>query len=83
MFFQFVSLLGAALLLGAFFANSRGWIHAQDRLYGALNFFGALLLLWVAIVDQRLGFIILEVTWAAISIPAILKPDASRVVPGP
>ena len=79
MFMQIVSLAGAAFLLGAFGANSRGWLRPQDRIYGVMNLIGALLLLWVAVVDLRWGFIILEVAWAAVSIPAIVTRDADLI----
>jgi hypothetical protein len=83
MFLQIVSVLGASLLLGAFFAISRGWIRAQDRVYGLMNLAGSLLLLWVAIVDLRWGFILLEVAWAGISIPAVVRPGKARQLPQP
>lgn len=83
MFLQIMSVVGACCLLGAFFANSRGWIHAQDRSYGVLNFLGAVLLLWVAIVDDRWGFILLEVAWAVIALPTILWPGKARGIPKP
>lgn len=73
MFYQVVSLLGAAMLLGAFLGNQRGWLRPEMRAYNALNFFGALLLTWVAVVDRRLGFIVLEGTWALIALSSLLR----------
>lgn len=73
MTFQLISLLGAALLLGAYLANQRGFLSRSDRLYSLLNLIGSLLLLCVAVVDQRWGFIVLEGAWAAISIPPLLR----------
>jgi uncharacterized membrane protein YdcZ (DUF606 family) len=74
MFMQVISLLGAGLLLGAYLANLRGWLGREDRMYSALNLVGALLLAWVAVVDQRWGFILLEFTWALVSLPPLLRP---------
>jgi hypothetical protein len=83
MLLQVVSLLGAALLLGAFFANTRGWLNPRGRLYGVMNLVGALLLLWVAVADMRWGFIVLEVAWAAAALPAVVKPGGSPLLPEP
>ena len=76
MFFQVISIVGAALLLGAFVANQRGWLSREDRMYNALNFLGGALLAWVAVVDRRIGFILLEVTWALVALPGIFRPRA-------
>lgn len=73
MFFQAISVLGAGLLLGAYAAIQRGWISGRDPRFSLMNLGGSLLLLWVAIVDQRLGFIILEAAWAAFSVPPLLR----------
>lgn len=69
-----MNLLGAGLILGAYAANQRGWIGPPDRSYSLMNLLGALLLLWVAIVDVRWGFILLEAVWAAISVPRLIHP---------
>lgn len=73
MFFQVVSLLGAGLILGAYVANQRGWSGPTSPVYNAANLGGALLLAWVAIVDQRIGFILLEGAWALVTIPPLLQ----------
>ncbi len=76
MYVQILSLLGAALILVAYAANQRGWMGPERRAYSLINLLGALLLLVVAIVDQRVGFIILEVVWALVSIPPLIRPPA-------
>ena len=78
MFHQLISLAGAAMILGAYIANQRGWLSPADRLYNLLNVVGSGLLAWIAIVDRRAGFIVLEVAWALASLPGLLK--ASRWV---
>jgi hypothetical protein len=41
-----------------------------------MNLVGALLLTWIALVDSRWGFIVLEGTWALASIPPLLRRRA-------
>ena len=74
MLMQIVSLVGAFLILSAYVANHRGWLGPQQRLYSLINLVGALLLGWVAVVDDRWGFILLEGVWALVSIPPLLNP---------
>jgi Na+-translocating ferredoxin:NAD+ oxidoreductase RnfD subunit len=73
LFYQLISLTGAALILFAYVANQRGWIGPRDASYNLMNLIGALLLLWVALVDWRWGFIVLEGVWALASIPPLLR----------
>jgi hypothetical protein len=55
MFYQLVSLVGSVLVLATYLALQRGWLGPGQRRYYALNFVGAALLAWVAIVDRRWG----------------------------
>lgn len=74
MFLQVISFVGALLILGAYFSYQRGWLGREHRLYSLMNFAGGALLAWVAIVDRRWGFVLLEGTWALLSIPPLIKP---------
>jgi hypothetical protein len=74
MTYQAFSIVGAALILGAYVAFQRGSLRREHRLYHALNLFGAALLTVVAVHDQRIGFIVLEGAWAVLSIPGTLRP---------
>lgn len=71
--YQIVSTTGAALVLVAFAGLQRGWMSREDRSFNLLNFVGSLLLGWVAVVDGRWGFIMLEFIWALLSVPPLLK----------
>lgn len=71
---QAVSLAGAAMILFAYLANQRGWMGPENRAYSLLNVAGASLLLWIAVVDGRWGFIVLEGAWAMISLFALVRP---------
>lgn len=72
MLFQVISLVGACLILGAYVANQRGWSGPTKLSYNLANLFGGLLLGWVAIVDRRVGFILLELVWVAVTIPPLM-----------
>ena len=63
MFFQTLSLAGAALLLVGFVGMQMRRMRNDSALFNALNFLGSGLLAWVAIHDRRAGFIILEEVW--------------------
>ncbi|MCZ6916138.1 MAG: hypothetical protein O7I93_05120 [Gemmatimonadetes bacterium] len=67
LFFQAVSVLGAGLVLVAFYFLQRGRWTSHGRRYLWVNLFGAFLLTIVAIEDRRAGFIILEGAWTVVS----------------
>lgn len=73
MFFQAISLIGAACLLLGYVAAQMGRMRHDSAAYSALNAVGSALLAWVAIVDQRWGFIVLEVVWALVSLPPLFR----------
>jgi hypothetical protein len=73
MWYQAVSLFGAALILVGYIGLQRGHFTRDNRLFNALNFAGSCLLTWVAVVDWRVGFIILEAAWALLSVPGMLR----------
>ncbi|MGI8548878.1 MAG: CBU_0592 family membrane protein [Gemmatimonadaceae bacterium] len=78
MIFQIVSLLGAACLLWAYVAAQMGRMRLTSAIYNALNAVGSALLTWVAVHDQRWGFIILEGVWALASLPPLLRAFRER-----
>ncbi|MBA2584908.1 MAG: hypothetical protein H0U99_00285 [Chthoniobacterales bacterium] len=73
MLYQIISLIGAALILVGYVGLQRGWLDRTDRSFNALNFVGSALLTWVALIDHRLGFIVLEGAWALLSLPGMLR----------
>ncbi len=73
---QLIAVLGAVLVLAAYFAYQRGWLSRRHRSYHLLNLVGASCLAWVAILDQRWGFILVEVAWALLSVPGSIRPGA-------
>ena len=82
---QAVSVLGALVILGAFVGNQFGWVRPTQLSYAIANLVGAGILMVVAVVDQQVGFIILQGAWALVSlwgIGAILR-GAREDVPRP
>lgn len=73
MLHQVISTVGAFLILLGYFGLQRGYFAREDRSFNVVNFVGSALLAWVAIVDQRIGFIVLEVVWALLSVPGMLR----------
>jgi hypothetical protein len=70
---QIISLAGAALILAAYVALQRGWMRREDRPFNALNLAGSILLTYAAVKNWNLGFVILEGSWALLSIPGAFR----------
>lgn len=68
------ALIGALLILGAFVALQRGMTASTAGGYLWANFVGSTLLCLVAVIDRRLGFILLESVWAGVSLWSIVRP---------
>lgn len=77
MLYQLVSMLGALLILAGYIALQFGWMGRESRWFNVLNFVGSALLTWIAIVDWRVGFIVLEGAWAILSVVGLLRRPAS------
>lgn len=75
MLYQALSLIGAALVLGAFGLLNAGKLRPTDVSYSLVNFVGAALLTWVAVADRRAGFIVLEGAWALMSLVPLFRRE--------
>ena len=69
---QLISVLGALAILAAYAANLFGLIQPSNLWYSVANFLGSAVLTVVAIVDRQLGFLLLEGTWALVSLWGIV-----------
>ena len=72
---QIVSLLGAMLLLVAYACHQNGAMDSRKPMYNILNAIGSACLGYVAFFPFKIGFVILEGAWVAISIWALLRKD--------
>ena len=81
MLIQVSALAGAALVLGAFVVLQRGFTTSASAGYLWANFVGSSLLCVVAIIDRRLGFIVLEAAWAGVSLWSMFRPTAAPTRP--
>ena len=81
LFIQILSLLGAGMILVAFFFLQRGRWSSHHRSYLWSNLLGAALLTVVAVWDRRAGFIILEASWAVVSLWSIIGRGSKRQGP--
>jgi hypothetical protein len=73
---QVVSLLGAAMILAAFGAQQAGKLRPEALPYLALNLLGSAILTYFAIEARNLGLIVLEGSWAAISLVSLVRAFA-------
>jgi Ca2+/H+ antiporter len=70
---QAVSVLGALLILLAFAANQLGRVDTSNLSYQISNLVGSVILATVAVIEVQLGFILLEGTWALVSLWGTIK----------
>jgi hypothetical protein len=69
---QVLSVIGAILILAAYGAVQMRWLTAGFT-FSLVNLAGSLILAVVAVVEEQIGFALLEGVWAAISIAALVS----------
>lgn len=65
---QVVSVVGAVLILLPFAANQMNRLATTSLAYLVMNLVGSSLLTAVAVLEHQYGFILLEGTWALMSL---------------
>ncbi len=70
---QALQLGGAILVLAGFAASQVGWLSVRDPRYLAMNAIGSGILAVIAILGREWGFILLESTWAIVSVAGLYR----------
>ena len=66
-------IVGAGLVVVAYFANQQGWLASEDWRFPAANLVGAGLILVSLAVDWNLPAAVIEGFWAAISVYGLVR----------
>jgi len=70
---QVASFAGALLILVAYVGHQLKWMDARKATYNLLNAVGSVILAYIAFRPFQVGFVVLEVTWALISVYALVR----------
>ncbi|OLB83732.1 MAG: hypothetical protein DMG86_11165 [Acidobacteria bacterium] len=71
---QIVSFAGALLILVAYTGQQMNWMNARKPAYNMLNALGSAILAYIAFRPFQIGFVVLEVAWALISVYGLIRP---------
>lgn len=75
---QIESFIGAFLILIAYLGHQLNFMNSRPA-YNILNALGSAVLAYVAFTPFQIGFVILEVVWALVSIYALVRPSSEKV----
>ena len=70
---QLLSFVGALLILIAYVGHQMKWMDSRQPAYNLLNAIGSIILAYIAFHPFQIGFVVLEVTWAGISLYALAR----------
>ena len=68
-----LGIIGVSLILSAYFLNLFNKLQSDNSLYLWMNFIGASLACYSSVLIDYLPFVILEGTWAIVSLVAIVR----------
>ena len=70
---QMASFAGALMILVAYAGHQMKWMDERRAAYNVLNAVGSAILAYIAFHPFQIGFVVLEITWALISVCALTK----------
>jgi len=70
---QMASFAGALMILVAYAGHQMKWMDDRRAAYNILNAVGSAILAYIAFHPFQIGFVVLEITWALISVFALTK----------
>ena len=65
--------IGAIVLIGAYFSNLRGWLESRDWRFPAANVAGSMMILVSLYHQWNLPSVVIECFWAAISLYGLVR----------
>lgn len=75
---QLLSFAGALMILVAYAGHQFGRMNPRSIVYNVLNALGSGILGYVALFPFKLGFVVLEFAWVAISIWAMTRREPAK-----
>jgi hypothetical protein len=76
--YDLIGFAGAALMIGAYFANQQRWLASDDWRYPAANLIGAVLILVSLQFSWNFPSVVIEVFWALISVWGLVRAAGDR-----
>ena len=73
---QAFSFAGALLILVAYIGHQMRWMDSRKAAYNILNAVGSAILAYIAFRPFQVGFVVLEVTWTAVSVYALMRQSS-------
>ncbi len=70
---DFIGFIGVFLILIAYFLNLNNKLQSNDLKYLVMNFTGASLACFASVLLEYIPFVVLEGTWAVVSLFALIK----------
>ncbi len=75
---QLLSFTGALLILIAYVGQQMGWMNPRGAAYNVLNAVGSGILAYIAFQPFQVGFVVLEVVWAIVSVVGFQRAVKGR-----